>query len=211
MAVYTYLRTSTKKQTTERQEYIFQKQGIKSDMDFKDKITGTKADRPALNELKAIVKNGDIVYFVSISRMARNLKDCIEICDYFVDRGVQVKILKEGIDTNTSTYKLLLGIFGAVAEMERDTIAQQVQEGVDKCKSTGVTKSGNWFGQPKKTKKSLPKNFEKAYRLLKGKGGDLTQVEVANMLGIGRTTLYRYIKLYEGDYSVYEKANHTKI
>ena len=94
MAVYIYLRISTKKQSTERQEYIFQQQGIKSDRDFKDKITGTKSDRPALNELKAIVKNGDIVYFVSISRMARNLKDCIEICDYFVGRGVQVKILK---------------------------------------------------------------------------------------------------------------------
>lgn len=207
MSVYTYLRISTKKQSTERQEYIFKQQGIKSDKDFKDKITGTKLDRPALNELKSTVKSGDIVYFVSISRMARNLKDCIEICDYFVDRGVQVKILKEGIDTNTSTYKLLLGIFGAVAEMERDTIAQQVQEGVDKCKATGITKTGNWFGQPKKTKESLPKNFEKAYRLLKIKGGDLTQNEVANMLGVGRTTLYRYIKLYEGDYSVYYKAN----
>ena len=192
---------------TEKQEYIFQKQGIKSDMDFKDKITGTKADRPALNELKAIVKTGDIVYFVSISRMARNLKDCIEICDYFIDRGVQVKILKEGIDTNTSTYKLLLAIFGAVAEMERDTITQQVQEVIDKCKETGVTKTGNWFGQPKKTKESLPKNFEKAYRLLKVKGRDLTQKEVANMLRIGRITLYRYIKLYEGDYTVYKKAN----
>lgn len=207
MAVYTYLRTSTKKQTTERQEYIFQQQGIKSDIDFKDKITGTKSDRPALNELKLTVKEGDIVYFVSISRMARNLKDCIEICDYFVDRGVQVKILKEGIDTNTSTYKLLLGIFGAVAEMERDTIAQQVQEGIDKCKATGLTKTGNWFGQPKKTKESLPKNFEKVYKLLKVNGGDLTQEEVANMLGVGRTTLYRYIKLYKGDYTVYKKAN----
>ena len=131
----------------------------------------------------------------------------IEICDFFIERNVQVKILKEGIDTATSTYKLLLGIFGAVAEMERDTIAQQVQEGVDKCKATGTTKTGNWFGQPKKTKESLPKNFEKAYKQLKKNGGALTQDEVAKMLGIGRTTLYRYIKLYEGDYSVYERAN----
>lgn len=210
MSIYTYLRTSTKKQSTERQEYIFEQQGIKADKDFKDKVTGTKADRPALNELKATVKKGDIVYFVSISRMARNLKDCIEICDYFVERNVQVKILKEGIDTATSTYKLLLGIFGAVAEMERDTIAQQVQEGVDKCKATGTTKTGNWFGQPKKTKESLPKNFEKAYKQLKKNGGALTQDEVAKMLGVGRTTLYRYIKLYEGDYSVYERANTKK-
>lgn len=76
--------------------------------------------------------------------MARNLKHCIEICDYFVERDVQVKILKEGIDT--STYKLILGVFGAVAEMERDIIAQQVQEGVDKCKALGTTKTGRWFG-----------------------------------------------------------------
>lgn len=63
MAIYTYLRTSTKKQTTERQEYIFQQQGIKSDRDFKDKITGTKSDRPALNELKLTVKEGGYSLF----------------------------------------------------------------------------------------------------------------------------------------------------
>jgi len=39
--------------------------------------------------------------------MARNLKDCIELCDYFVERNVQVKILKEGINAEISTYKLL--------------------------------------------------------------------------------------------------------
>lgn len=42
---------------------------------------------------------------------------------------------------------------------------------------------------------------------LKKNGGILTQDEVAKMLGVGRTTLYRYIKLYEGDYSAYERAN----
>ena len=207
MAIYTYLRTSTKKQSLERQEYIFEQYGIKADKEFTDKITGTKLERQGLNALKANVKSGDIVYFVSISRMARNLKDCIEICDYFIERGVQVKILKEGIDTSTSTYKLLLGIFGAVAEMERDTIVQQVQEGVDRCKLNKTTKSGKWFGQPKKTKDMLPKNFEKAYKQLRKNGGDLTQDEVSKMLGVGRTTLYRYIKLFEGDYSVYSRAN----
>ena len=52
--------------------------------------------------------------------------------------------------------------------------------------------------------------MKKVYRLLKKNGGDLIQ-EVVNMLGSIRTTLHRYIKLYGGDYSVYEKANHTKI
>ena len=52
-------------------------------------------------------------------------------------------------------------------------------------------------------------NVKKVYRLLKKNSGDLIQ-EVVNMLGVIRTTLYRYIKVYEGDYSVYEKANNTK-
>lgn len=210
MAIYTYLRTSTKKQSTERQKYLFEQLGIKADKEFNDQITGTKANRPALNELKSVVNNGDIIYFHSISRMARNLKDCIEITQYFIDRGVRVKIIKEGIDTETATYKLLLGIFGAISEMERDTIAAQVQEGIDKCKELNKTKTGVWFGQPKKTKNKLPKNFEKAYMQLKSNGGVLTQEEVSRMLGIGRTTLYRYIRLYEGDYSPYERANDRK-
>ena len=73
--IYTYQRVSTKKQSTQRQEFVFEQQGIKADKNYKDKITGTKKDRPELNKLKLDVAKGDIIYVESISRLGRNLRD----------------------------------------------------------------------------------------------------------------------------------------
>lgn len=194
-----YMRVSTLRQEVGRQEMMLDKLNIKFDREYIDKFTGKTKDRPALNKMLAELKEGDTVYCESISRLGRNLQDLIEIIEKLVARKIRVIIVKEGIDTESSTYKLLLGIFGAVAEMERETIQERVKQGIERCKETGETKTGNWFGRQEKTVNDLPKDFIKYYRRLKTKSskGDLSAVEVAKLLGVGRATLYRWIKLYE--------------
>lgn len=195
-----YLRVSTSKQDIGRQDFQLDKLGINFDKEYIDKITGKTIERPQLNKMIVNLKEGDILYCESISRLGRNLKDLIEIIEQLVNKGVRVIIVKEGIDTSSSTYKLLLAIFGGVAEMERETITERVIQGVEKCKATGETKTGKWFGREEKRVDDLPKDFVRYYKRLKTKSstGDLTVVEVAKLLGIGRATLYRWIKLYEG-------------
>lgn len=196
--IVSYMRVSTKHQDIGRQDFMLEKLGIKFDKQYVDKITGKfKDNRPELNKMIVDTKDGDIVYCESISRLGRNLKDLIEIIEKLKEKGVRVVIVKEGIDTKTTTYKLLLGIFGAVAEMERETIQERVLEGVERCKATGETKTGRWFGREEKTVEDLPKNFYKYYDQLDNK--QITKVEMAKLLGIGRATLYRWIKLYETD------------
>ncbi|WP_085829037.1 recombinase family protein [Clostridium massiliodielmoense] len=190
-----YLRVSTKHQDVLRQDMQLDKLNINFDKEYIDKITGKTKDRPQLLKMIKEVKHGDIVYCESISRLGRSLKDLIEIIDTLVAKGVQVKIIKEGIDTSTSTYKLLLAIFGAVAEMERETIQERVQQGVDKCKATGKTKTGKWFGREEKKKDDLPKDFKKYYDKMKNK--EISKVEMAKLLEVGRATVYRWIKIYE--------------
>ncbi|HGS8960232.1 TPA: recombinase family protein [Clostridioides difficile] len=198
-----YERVSTKKQNNSRQERVLEDEGIKFNKIYRDKITGATKDRPALNEMLLNVKNGDIVYCESISRLGRNLKDLINIIDTLISKGVRVKIIKEGIDTSNSTYKLLLGIFGAVAEMERETIQERTQQKIeqlkeDKKKGEINTKTGKWFGRQAVTKDALEgkKEFVKYYSKILD--GSLTKKEVAKILGIGRTTLYEWILIYEG-------------
>lgn len=204
--VYIYQRVSTKKQSTLRQEFVLEQQGIKADKTFTDKMTGTKKDRPELNKLKLEAQAGDVIYCESISRLGRNLKDTIEICEYFIKKGVQIRILKEGIDTETSTYKLLLGIFGAIAEMERDTIQERVSQRIDQLKEDkeqGVisTKTGRWFGREEVTKEFILKKYPKFEKYLEQVGNKvINKTEMAKMLGVGRATLYRYIDIYnKGD------------
>lgn len=200
--IYTYQRVSTKKQSNERQEFVFEQHGIKANKSYKDKMTGTKKDRPELNKLKLDVKQGDIIYVESISRLGRNLKDTIEILEYFIGKGVRVVILKEGIDTTTSTYKLLLGIFGAIAEMERDTIQERVSQRIDQLKEDKEngqinTKTGKWFGREEVTKDFILKKYPKFESYLeKINNKQLNKTEMARILGVGRATLYRYIDIY---------------
>lgn len=199
-----YLRVSTVNQKQERQDHQLDKLGIKFDKTYEDKITGKVKDRPQLNKMLLELKAGDVVYCESISRLGRNLKDLLEIIEYLVEKEVRVIILKEAIDTNSDTYKLLLAIFGGVAEMERETIQERTIQSIEvlkEAKENGEinTKTGNWFGRQEKTIDDLPKDFEKYYKRLKSNNGDLTATEVAKILKVGRTTLYRWIKLYEAN------------
>ena len=190
-----YLRVSTTKQDISRQEMQLDKLGIKFDKEYIDKITGKSKERPSLNKMIVEVKEGDTVYCESISRLGRSLKDLIDIIEQLVNKGVRVIIVKEGIDTNSSTYKLLLAVFGGVAEMERETIQERVLQGVEKCKATGETKTGKWFGREEKKVEDLPKEFKKYYKKMNNK--EISKVEMSKLLGVGRATLYRWIKLYE--------------
>ncbi|MBQ3420662.1 MAG: recombinase family protein [Romboutsia sp.] len=192
-----YLRVSTTKQDPGRQEIQLDKLGIKFDKEYIDKITGKTKDRPMLNKMIVELKDSDTVYCESISRLGRNLKDLIEIIEQLVNKGIRVIIVKEGIDTSSSTYKLLLAVFGGVAEMERETIQERVLQGVEKCKVTGTTKTGRWFGREVKKAEYLPKDFKKYY--LKMLNREISKTEMAKLLGCGRATVYRWIKLYENN------------
>lgn len=193
--IVTYKRVSTLKQDIGRQTIQLDKLGIKFDKEYVDKMTGKTKDRPMLNKMMVELREGDTVYCESISRLGRNLKDLIDIIDQLVTKGVRVVIVKEGIDTESTTYKLLLAIFGGVAEMERETTQERVIQGVEKCKATGTTKTGKWFGREEKKVSDLPKDFKKYYDKMVNK--EISKVEMAKLLGCGRATLYRWIKLYE--------------
>lgn len=196
-----YLRVSTLNQEQTRQEHELEKLGIKFDKSYEDKITGKTKERPQLKKMMEEVKEGDTVYCESISRLGRNLKDLIDIIDYLVNKGVRVVIVKESIDTNSNTYKLLLGIFGAVAEMERETIQERTLQSIEALKEAKEqgeikTKSGKWFGREEKTVEQLPKEFKKLYDRMKRK--EINKIEMSKLLNCSRATLYRWIRLYEG-------------
>lgn len=198
-----YERVSTRKQDNSRQERVLENEGIRFDKIYKDVITGATKEREALSRMLVEANKGDTVYCESISRLGRNLKDLIDIIDTLVQKGVRVKILKEGIDTGNSTYKLLLGIFGAVAEMERETIQERTQQKIDQLKEDKKkgeinTKTGKWFGRQKVTKELLETNKEFIKYYNKINDGSLKKNEVSKILNVGRTTLYEWIKIYEG-------------
>lgn len=199
---YQYLRVSTAKQINERQELALKAIGVKFDKTFEDKCTGKNAERPELNKLRLIVKENDNVYVESISRLGRNVDDLRAITDEFKNKGVTIHFIKEGINTKGDGYKFLITILGAVVEMERENIQEMTIQRVEQLKEKKVkgiidTKTGNWFGRPEVTKEDLSNDFKKYYK--RWKANEITATEFAKLLGVGRTTLYRYIKIFEED------------
>ncbi|WP_341458218.1 recombinase family protein [Clostridium drakei] len=197
MAIYNYQRVSTKRQSVGRQDFQLDKLGIKFTKSYIDKISGKNTDRAELNKLMLDAKEGDIIYVESISRLARNVDDLRSLCAYFIDKGVTVNFLKEGISTNGDSYKFMLTILGAIAEIERERISELVRQGVERCKETGKTKTGKWFGGQYKKIEDLPKEFFKYYT--KMKEGIITKVEMTKLLKISKPTLFRWIRLYESN------------
>ena len=110
---------------------------------YTEKMSGTKRDRPELTKLLNHMDHGDIVVVESLSRLGRSTKDLIELVELFQQQGVQLVSLKESIDTSTSTGKLLFTILSALAQFERDVIADRTREGLHAARARGLHPGGH--------------------------------------------------------------------
>lgn len=133
--VYGYARVSTQSQELERQLDILQK--YPCDIILKEKVSGIKANRPELLKLKKRVRPGATVIVESWSRLGRSTKDLIELVEFFKRKNVKIISDKENLDTNTPQGKLMLTVFQAFSEFERDLIVQRTLEGLKSARARG--------------------------------------------------------------------------
>lgn len=179
--IFGYARVSTEAQNLDRQLDVLKKYGV--DKIYNEKMTGTKRDRPELTKMLDRMTEGDTVVIESLSRLGRSTKDLIELTELFHDRGVNLVSLKEAIDTNTSTGKLLFTLMSAIAQFERDCIADRTREGLKSARARG--KVG---GRPKMN----PDNVKKAIKLYST--GQYSIKEIEELTGVKKSTLYRNVQ-----------------
>lgn len=183
-----YIRVSTKEQNTARQHAAFEAAGIQLDRIFEEKLSGKDTKRPALQAMLEYVRENDVVYIESISRLGRSMKDLLEIVDVLERKKVQLKSLKESvIDTTTPQGKLIFSIFGALSEFERACIKERQKEGIEAAKA-----AGKYLGRPKI---KMPKNFPQAYE--NWKAGNATAAATWRALGLSKSIFYKFVKEYE--------------
>ena len=206
--IFGYMRISTQKekQTTDRQRMTLEHYAAANSFKFneivEERISGTiqAEHRPKYNNLKSKFRKDDVLIITDIDRLGRNADDVIMEFKKLKSEGIRVIAL----DTpylnewdkvqDSSIYNMIADIFitlkAHIAQQEREKIVQRINQGLEVARAKGKT-----LGRPKA---ELPKDFIKEYEKFRGGVyGDMTASSFAKMLGIGRSTLYKYIKIIE--------------
>jgi DNA invertase Pin-like site-specific DNA recombinase len=107
-------------------------------------ISGSKEHRPALDRLLADCRRRivDAVVVYRYDRFARSLRQLVNALDEFRALGIDFVSLHEGVDTSTPNGRLVFGIFGSVAEFERELIRDRVRSGLALARSRGKRLGG---------------------------------------------------------------------
>lgn len=183
---YGYIRCSTQQQDYSRQQMVLSAYNL--DKIFEEKISGTKTakNRPIFEELLDILKEGDTVYFESMSRLARSIQDLISTTQLIAkEKKCTIIYLKENLTIGGAKLdamsELLFNIMGSFAQFERDLIADRTKQGLEAKKQQGVH-LGRKFEISEETKK-------KAISLRK-KG--LKFKEISDITGVSITRIYEF-------------------
>lgn len=178
-----YVRCSTLEQNEARQLEMMKAQNVEKI--FTDKASGKNTERAQFKEMMSFVRAEDIVIVESISRIARNTKDLLNIISTLTEKGVEFVSLKENIDTTTPQGRFMLTVFGALAELERESILERQREGIAIAKSAGKYKG----------RKPIEYDVIKFKELCsEWRAGKITATAAMKELGLKPNTFYRRVK-----------------
>lgn len=175
-----YARVSTIGQTLEQQTEALTAAG--AGKVFHDVMSGAREDRPGFTECMRYVRDGDTLIVWRLDRLGRNMRAIVNTFHDLTQRGVTVRSLHDGVDTSTSTGRMVGGILMSIAEYERELVRERTA-----LKLEHVRKSGRKFGRPAKL------NSEQAALAQRMKESGESAATICRTLGIGKTTLYRYL------------------
>ncbi len=148
-----------------------------------DTASGSRSDRPQLGEMMAALAAGDTLCVWRLDRLGRSLPHLINTVRDLEARGVGFRSLQESIDTTTPGGRLVFHIFGSLAEFERDLIRERTQAGLAAARARGRRGGRPTALTPVKRKQAMKMITDGA-----------PIVEVAQALGVSRSTLYRQLR-----------------
>jgi DNA invertase Pin-like site-specific DNA recombinase len=116
-----------------------QQRGYTIVREYVDRISGTRAKRPGLDELLRDARRGqfDVVFVWAFDRMARSVRHLLDTLDELNRLNVEFISFRENIDTGGPLGRALVVIIGAIAELERNLIIERVRAGMRRAKLEG--------------------------------------------------------------------------
>ena len=130
-----YARVSTDDQSLDSQTDALSAAG--AERVFADKISGSRRARPELDRMLEQLRDGDVVTVTKYDRLARSLKDLLEIVESIRAHGAGFRSLAEDIDTTTPAGRLVFHVFASIAQFERERISERTKEGLVSARKRG--------------------------------------------------------------------------
>jgi len=188
MARYGYARISTRSQRDDSQLDALRAVGC--DRIWADTASGKLARRPEWDNCLDHLRRGDELAVTRLSRMARSVRHLTEIAALLAERGIDLVVLKQGIDTTTPAGRFTFHVLAAMDEMLADLISEGTREGLESARARGRV-GGR---EPKLTARQA----EVARGMYDQTGADgrrkYTVAEIAGTFGVSRKTVYRHLE-----------------
>ena len=181
MTIIGYARVSTVDQNTDGQHDALRDAGC--ERVFTDRASGKLARRPQLDAMLDYVRPGDVVVITKLDRLGRSVANLVELAADLERRGVDLRVLHQGIDTTTPAGKLTFHVLAAIAEFERALISERTNEGLAAARVRG-RKGG---------RRPVLSEAKVAHARKLRDGGDHTMSQIAELVGCSRATLYRVL------------------
>lgn len=191
VALYCRVSTSTKDQTTENQlrelTAYCDRMGYEVVKIYQDEVSGakTREKRPAYNEMckDAFLKKFDTIIGWDVSRFGRSMKEFISFLSDMDDRGIGVIAVKNGLDTSSSTGRMMMKMIGLMEEWNRGMLIERVNAGLARTVANGTKLGRKKITNPKMTAQIVElRNEKKSIRA------------IATEVGVSTATVQRELK-----------------
>ncbi|WP_331373247.1 recombinase family protein [Sinorhizobium chiapasense] len=179
-----YARTSTEEQVAGLEAQVRDLEAAGCERVYREQVSAL-GERPELKDALSFLRSGDTLVITKIDRLARNTRALGDIVDDLHKRGVGLKVLqfgKETLDTTGAYGRLMLNMFAAFAEFERDLMKERQKEGIAKAKVE------------QKYKGRKPTARAKAGEAIELFRQGRSVSEIAKAVGIGRGSVYRALE-----------------
>lgn len=186
MRLLGYTRVSTASQDARLQTDALTAAGVEARDVFSDVTSGSRTaiKRAGMKKLLGYAAAGDTVVVWRIDRLGRSLIDVLNTVNLLRERGVKIRSISDGIDPETSSGRMMLGMLATLAEYERDLITERVKAGIVAAKENGTK-----FGRPPVDPGVIREKLA-IVRDARSKGR--TAEDAARLVGWSRATLYRH-------------------
>lgn len=192
---YGYIRVSTDRQTVENQRYeiikFCKENNLSIDGWIEETISGGRScNERRLGELLSNVRKNDIIICAELSRLGRELFMIINILNLCMEKQCHVWTIKENYRLGEDIQSKVLGFcFSLIADIERSLIKQRTTEALQRLKANGMV-LGRPCGKKGQTNRKCNNQHDNIVEWLKR---GIKKKEIARRVGVGNTTLYRYL------------------